>query len=157
VAPQAYEKHPSLDPLQRNMDIVAGYGFAPERDEGRNRWIHCTPLLNAASQVGVWMVVVVDDEDDELPGARKRVAPPVTSPTMQSPTSSHHPLMSSASMSPINSQPPLTPVPPRPKTSGSAASSLRRGSTNADSGFVTRVDDHSVPNARPGSVSSLNI
>lgn len=29
--------------------------------EGRNRWVHCTPLLASNGQVGVWMVVVVDD------------------------------------------------------------------------------------------------
>lgn len=45
-------------------------------DEGRNRWIHCTPLLGSNCQVGVWMVVVVDDEKDT--GDRRwRRAPPV--------------------------------------------------------------------------------
>ncbi|KAJ5618115.1 hypothetical protein N7537_003229 [Penicillium hordei] len=29
--------------------------------DGRNRWVHCTPLLASNGQVGVWMVVVVDD------------------------------------------------------------------------------------------------
>lgn len=27
---------------------------------GRERWVHCTPLLDAAGDVGVWMVIVVD-------------------------------------------------------------------------------------------------
>ncbi|KAF9870843.1 hisactophilin c49s mutant phototropin phy3 fusion protein [Colletotrichum karsti] len=44
--------------------------------EGRVRWIHCTPLLGSNSAVGVWMIVLVDDESD--PGARKgKEAPPV--------------------------------------------------------------------------------
>ncbi|CAI7623253.1 unnamed protein product [Penicillium glandicola] len=29
--------------------------------DGRNRWVHCTPLLASNGQVGVWMVVVVND------------------------------------------------------------------------------------------------
>lgn len=34
-------------------------------DKGRHRWIHCTPLLANNGQVGVWMVVVIDDEDEQ--------------------------------------------------------------------------------------------
>ncbi|KAJ5595889.1 PAS-associated C-terminal [Penicillium hetheringtonii] len=34
------------------------------RDQGRHRWIHCTPLLANNGEVGVWMVVVIDDEDE---------------------------------------------------------------------------------------------
>nr|XP_036582835.1 hisactophilin c49s mutant phototropin phy3 fusion protein [Colletotrichum truncatum]KAF6791626.1 hisactophilin c49s mutant phototropin phy3 fusion protein [Colletotrichum truncatum] len=44
--------------------------------EGRLRWIHCTPLLGSNSAVGVWMVVLVDDESEF--GVRKgKEAPPV--------------------------------------------------------------------------------
>lgn len=28
------------------------------------RWIHCTPLLGVNDTIGVWMVILVDDEDD---------------------------------------------------------------------------------------------
>lgn len=31
--------------------------------EGRNRWVHCTPLLAANGELGVWMIVIVDDDD----------------------------------------------------------------------------------------------
>ncbi|RDK41411.1 white collar, partial [Aspergillus phoenicis ATCC 13157] len=31
--------------------------------QGRDRWVHCTPLLASNGEVGVWMVVVVDDDD----------------------------------------------------------------------------------------------
>lgn len=31
--------------------------------EGRNRWVHCTPLRASNGKVGVWMVVIVDDDD----------------------------------------------------------------------------------------------
>ncbi|KAF6813414.1 hisactophilin c49s mutant phototropin phy3 fusion protein [Colletotrichum sojae] len=44
--------------------------------QGRLRWIHCTPLLGSNSAVGVWMIVLVDDESDS--GMRKgKEAPPV--------------------------------------------------------------------------------
>ncbi|KAI9694876.1 MAG: hypothetical protein M1822_000492 [Bathelium mastoideum] len=49
-----------------------------EENPGRSRWIHCTPLVGHNGQVGVWMVVLVDDDKDE--GAvkrRPRQAPPV--------------------------------------------------------------------------------
>lgn len=31
-------------------------------EQGKNKWIHCTPLLGQSGQIGVWMVVIVDDE-----------------------------------------------------------------------------------------------
>ncbi|KAI1130832.1 hypothetical protein F5Y10DRAFT_275861 [Nemania abortiva] len=31
----------------------------------RGRWIHCTPLLGSNGAVGVWMVVLVDDEQEQ--------------------------------------------------------------------------------------------
>ncbi|KAJ5086984.1 PAS-associated C-terminal [Penicillium alfredii] len=34
--------------------------------EGRNRWIHCTPLVAHNGQVGVWMVVVIDDDEEHF-------------------------------------------------------------------------------------------
>lgn len=50
--------------------------------EGRPRWIHCTPLLGHTGAVGVWMVVLVDEEGS-IPGTssgrRFRQAPPVSS------------------------------------------------------------------------------
>ncbi|EFQ26147.1 uncharacterized protein GLRG_01291 [Colletotrichum graminicola M1.001] len=44
--------------------------------DGRMRWIHCTPLLGSNGAVGVWMVVLVDDETEA--GVKyRREAPPV--------------------------------------------------------------------------------
>ncbi|KAL8940984.1 MAG: hypothetical protein Q9216_002503 [Gyalolechia sp. 2 TL-2023] len=34
--------------------------------DGRARWIHCTPLISANGLIGVWMVILVDD-DEKLP------------------------------------------------------------------------------------------
>jgi hypothetical protein len=45
--------------------------------EGRNRWIHCTPLIGSNGAIGVWMVVIVDDEASMSSGKRFRMAPPV--------------------------------------------------------------------------------
>ncbi|KAF4632343.1 hypothetical protein G7Y89_g5779 [Cudoniella acicularis] len=45
--------------------------------EGRNRWIHCTPLLGSNGAIGVWMIVIVDDETSTAPGRRFKMAPPV--------------------------------------------------------------------------------
>jgi len=44
-------------------------------EDGRNRWIHCTPLLGSNGQIGVWMVVLVDD--DQALSRRWKQAPPV--------------------------------------------------------------------------------
>ncbi|TID26418.1 hypothetical protein E2P81_ATG00892 [Venturia nashicola] len=47
-------------------------------EEGRARWIHCTPLLGGSGSVGVWMVVIVDDEVGTGGSQRRyRIAPPV--------------------------------------------------------------------------------
>ncbi|TEA04265.1 Blue-light-activated histidine kinase 1 [Colletotrichum sidae] len=44
--------------------------------DGRVRWIHCTPLIGSNGAVGVWMVVLVDDESEVGPRKGKE-APPV--------------------------------------------------------------------------------
>lgn len=59
--------------------------------DGRTRWIHCTPLLGHSGAVGVWMIVLVDEEgglgasSSNILGAgtsggarRFRTAPPVS-------------------------------------------------------------------------------
>jgi hypothetical protein len=48
--------------------------------EGRPRWIHCTPLFGHSGAVGVWMIVLVDDESSNAAstsGRKFRTAPPV--------------------------------------------------------------------------------
>ncbi|EXJ74136.1 uncharacterized protein A1O5_02430 [Cladophialophora psammophila CBS 110553] len=51
-------------------------------DQGKNKWIHCTPLLGQSGQIGVWMVVVVDDEknNERWPSAAGRLPPQVATP-----------------------------------------------------------------------------
>ncbi|KAH5315445.1 hypothetical protein HBI12_128910 [Parastagonospora nodorum] len=48
-------------------------------EEGRPRWIHCTPLLGSSGSVGVWMVVLVDEDRHMAPSRRFRQAPPIAS------------------------------------------------------------------------------
>jgi hypothetical protein len=50
-------------------------------EQGKNKWIHCTPLLGHSGHIGVWMVVVVDDEkgNDRWTGAG-RLPPQVATP-----------------------------------------------------------------------------
>jgi hypothetical protein len=43
---------------------------------GSTRWIHCTPLLGRSGSIGVWMIVIVDQEGHE-PVRRFKAAPPV--------------------------------------------------------------------------------
>lgn len=46
--------------------------------EGRARWIHCTPLVGHSGAVGVWMIVLVDEDGSaQATGRRFRNAPPV--------------------------------------------------------------------------------
>ena len=48
--------------------------------EGRPRWIHCTPLFGHSGAVGVWMIVLVDEEGSQQNGSGRRFrnAPPVS-------------------------------------------------------------------------------
>ena len=57
-------------------------------EEGRNRWIHCTPLLGANGQIGVWMVIIVDEQQEDSSMRRLRQAPPVTASPIYTRTSS---------------------------------------------------------------------
>ncbi|KAK3378331.1 hypothetical protein B0H63DRAFT_244801 [Podospora didyma] len=43
--------------------------------DGRSRWIHCTPLVGSNGAIGVWMIVIVDDDD--IHSRPRRSAPPV--------------------------------------------------------------------------------
>ena len=62
--------------LAEGRGVTAKVRWVSKIDEdGRNRWIHCTPLLGSNGQIGVWMVVIVDD-DQEL-SRRWKQAPPV--------------------------------------------------------------------------------
>lgn len=60
-----------LDSLAHGMSVTAkiswltgagGQNFNMP-SEGKPRWIHCTPLLGSDDKVGVWMIVMVENEE----------------------------------------------------------------------------------------------
>lgn len=51
--------------------------------EGKPRWIHCTPLLGSDEKVGVWMIVMVEQE--EVTGSLTRGASIADSSEVRSP------------------------------------------------------------------------
>ena len=62
--------------LAEGRDVTAKVRWVSRCDEdGRNKWIHCTPLFGSDGQIGIWMVVIVDDEKDPI--RRCKQAPPV--------------------------------------------------------------------------------
>lgn len=74
--------------LAEGRGVTAKIRWLTKADEdgdgdGRPRWIHCTPLLGHSGAVGVWMVVLVDEEGSAGAGGgggkRFRHAPPVAS------------------------------------------------------------------------------
>lgn len=86
----------------------------------RNRWIHATPLLGRNSEVGVWMVVLVDEEKDGGGGGGGRgIGGQNGSSRVPSATTSI-PVANGSSMRSVNG-------PARPTATGGAAASLRSG------------------------------
>jgi len=63
--------------LAEGRGVTAKMRWTSKQDlEGRPRWFHCTPLIGYNGEIGVWMVILVD-EDDSAP--RHRQPPPVDS------------------------------------------------------------------------------
>jgi hypothetical protein len=63
--------------LANGRGVTAKIRWVSKHDpEGRNRWIHCTPLIGSNGAIGVWMIVIVDDEREDTP-TKYRQAPPV--------------------------------------------------------------------------------
>ena len=65
--------------LAEGRGVTAKVRWVSKADEdGRSRWIHCTPLLGSNGQIGVWMIVLVDD--DNVAGGRRWKQPPPVAP-----------------------------------------------------------------------------
>jgi hypothetical protein len=45
--------------------------------EGYSRWIHCTPLLGGNGAIGVWMIVIADEEAQQAVSKRFKQAPAI--------------------------------------------------------------------------------
>ncbi|MCJ1312431.1 hypothetical protein MMC25_006105 [Agyrium rufum] len=68
-----YNRLHSLRSRQDDRASYRGYSSAPNNSPPRTRWLSCTPLLGSDDRVGVWMVVIVEQED----AARKGTPSPV--------------------------------------------------------------------------------
>lgn len=63
--------------LADGRGVTAKIRWVSKHDpEGRNRLIHCTPLIGSNGGIGVWMIVIVDDKREDTP-TKYRQAPPV--------------------------------------------------------------------------------
>lgn len=52
-------------PLEAHLDVDDDDDTLAEPEPaGRQRWLHCTPLMGSNGKVGVWMIVIVDDEPE---------------------------------------------------------------------------------------------
>ncbi|KAK8018569.1 hypothetical protein PG991_007759 [Apiospora marii] len=62
-------------PLEAHLDFDDDADEVEVESTGRSRWLHCTPLLGANGKVGVWMIVLVDDDSEmSLRGGGTNVA-----------------------------------------------------------------------------------
>lgn len=62
--------------LAEGRGVTAKVRWVSKHDEeGRNKWIHCTPLIGVGGTIGVWMVVIVDDERHRIVRERERGGP----------------------------------------------------------------------------------
>ncbi len=85
--------------LAEGRGVTAKIRWVSKSDEeGRNRWIHCTPLLGQNGVIGVWMIVLVDDQTSH-PNRKFRQAPPVAANIAASFDNSSRPPRSKTSMS----------------------------------------------------------
>ncbi|KAI5369274.1 Putative PAS domain-containing protein [Septoria linicola] len=67
-----------LDALSRATGVTARIHWLTshthsEIEGSRIRWLHCTPLLGSDERVGVWMIVIVEDENVMASGSLRRM------------------------------------------------------------------------------------
>lgn len=85
-------------------------------DEGRRRWIHFTPLLRKDGQIGVWVVILVDDEEmqtcsaTDSPNLDLQRETETTFPSVASPMLLRHPERSPNRVPPVTVTPPIVPA-----------------------------------------------
>lgn len=65
--------------LSDGRGVTAKLRWISKQDPaGRSRWFHCTPLIGHNGQIGVWMIMIIDEEDANNNGLpRFRQPPPV--------------------------------------------------------------------------------
>ena len=61
-----------VDALSKGTSVTAKVSWLPSpgsnddkyvSGESKQRWIHCTPMVGSDEKVGVWMIVIVEEED----------------------------------------------------------------------------------------------
>ncbi|KAJ5280441.1 hypothetical protein N7478_005813 [Penicillium angulare] len=67
IGSSASVKNELIQAMEAGRSVTARIKWVTRfNTEGRNRWVHCTPLYASNGQVGVWMVVIVDDDEETL-------------------------------------------------------------------------------------------
>lgn len=56
----SHHRNASTD--KSSVESTSGEQEPESESEGRMRWLHCTPLVGSNSKIGVWMVVLVDED-----------------------------------------------------------------------------------------------
>ncbi|KAF2722856.1 hypothetical protein K431DRAFT_266029 [Polychaeton citri CBS 116435] len=81
IAGPAHVREGILDSLQHGVGVTAKVTWLTSRQQGgdyadgKTRWVHCTPLLGSDERVGVWMIVLVENE--EVTGRLNRGPPSI--------------------------------------------------------------------------------
>ena len=123
-----------LAALAEGRGVTAKIRWIPRTDdEGRGRWIHCTPLLGTSGNVGVWMVVLVDDEQSHV-SRRFRKAPPVANVIGQ-PSGDRSDRLTARSQSAVGSSQEYTPLGSRGNTRPSTAKAPKSLSPSSQLSF----------------------
>ncbi|KAJ5108485.1 hypothetical protein N7456_005160 [Penicillium angulare] len=67
IGSSASVKNELIQAMEAGRSVTARIKWVTRfNTEGRNRWVHCTPLYASNGQVGVWMVVIVDDDEETI-------------------------------------------------------------------------------------------
>ncbi|KAI4129158.1 MAG: hypothetical protein LQ347_003898 [Umbilicaria vellea] len=143
-----------LQALAAGRGVTARIRWISRADEeGRRRWIHFTPLLRKDGQIGVWVVILVDDEEMQSSSASDssnldtQRETETTFPSVASPMPLRHPERSPHHAPPVTVTPPIVPARDhRAKISWSGpevAHDLRRPSLHwvPEKKFETPLDD----------------
>ncbi|KAL8643924.1 MAG: hypothetical protein Q9226_008036, partial [Calogaya cf. arnoldii] len=83
--------------LEAGQKVTAKVQWLPQSsDNGVGRWIHCTPLISASGLIGVWMVILVDDDHEVLQATQEQPQSDSLPTTMEMSDDPEPPLWGSA-------------------------------------------------------------
>lgn len=106
-----------LQALAAGRGVTARIRWISRADEeGRRRWIHFTPLLRKDGQIGVWVVILVDDEEmqtssaTESPNLDTQRETETTFSSVASPIPLRQPERTPQRVPPVTVTPPIVPA-----------------------------------------------